>query len=459
MLGAVWTGLQSIGWLLYFLRQLISDTLNVNYRLVSALGHIIAGIAKVLYMVFNLTSLALYEVISYVLLTVSGIVLFTVDCLSFVVHCCILLFKIIYYIVTGLASGVFFVVVTPFCACQTIHSWVIWIFNTERWLNAASWSLQTCIDGLAQVGENAWSVLMYSITAVSCWMSSVATFTYECMTLLCSTTYGGLLWLHAVATEAIIFVLFQFWSFIALLPNFVYNCCLMLLISPVYGLVDLCGASCVCLVSISLTVLITMMLFIRSHRLSRLIPSFLRHSTGEVIRIDLDDVDVFDVSDDEQGYFHGHAANIYDFAENGDEDMEEEDDTDVDESNMTESTEEESDGTEGVTDSDIDDSDAETIDVQLPDPLNTAFLDERQHGYATRSKDHVTRLQQRLDQERERSLCVICQDQAKSVLVLPCRHMCMCVDCARTVVSGAHNQRRICPLCRSNIRVVMNVYT
>jgi len=112
-----------------------------------------------------------------------------------------------------------------------------------------------------------------------------------------------------------------------------------------------------------------------------------------------------------------------------------------------------------VNDSDIDDSDAETIDVQLPDRPAASRPDGRQHGYATRSKGNVSHLQQRLDHERERSLCVICQDQMKSVLVLPCRHMCMCVDCARTVVSGAHGQRRICPLCRANIRIVMNVYT
>jgi len=452
--GALWTCLQSIGWLLYFLRQLISDTLNVNYRLVSALGHTVAGVAKALYVLLSLASLALYEAICYVLLTISGIILFTVDCLSFVIHCCTLLFKVIYYIVTGLANGVFLVVVTPFLACQTVHSWVVWIFNTERWLNAAAWCLRACSSTVAVVGENAWSLVMCLVTAVYCWMSTIATSAYEHMTLFCSTGYNGLLSLSTAATDAILFMLFQFWSIVALLPDFVYGCFLMLLVNPVHGLLDLCGATCLCLISISLTVLLTVLIIIRSSRLTRLIPSFLRHSTGNVIHIDLNGMDIIDISDDEQG----HAANVFGFADDDGEDMEEEEDTDVDESVMAESSGEESDATSIVTDSDVDDSDAETIDVQLPDPLNTAFLGGRHHGYETRSKSKVDQLQQRLDQERERSLCVICQDQVKSVLVLPCRHMCMCVDCARTVVSGIHNQRRICPLCRANIRAVMNVY-
>jgi len=461
VLGALWTGLQSIGWLLYFLRQLISDTLDINYRLVSSLGHIIAGITKAVYMVLSLASLAVYEGISYVLLTISGIILFTADCLSFVVHCCTLLSKVIYYIVSGLANGLFFVAVTPLFACQTVHSWVLWIFNTERWLNAAVWCLQMCSSALALAGENAWSLILYSVTIVSYWMDTFATFTYEHVTLLCSTAYNGLFLLSTLAVEAALVPLYQFWSLIAQFPNSVHGCILVLLVNPLHGLMDLCDASYLCLISISLTVLLTVLviLFMHSGRLMWLIPSFLRHSTGEVIRINFDDMDVIDVSDDEQDYLPGHAANVFGFAGN-DEDMEEEEeDTDVDESDMGESTEEESDNGGIITDSDVDDSDAETIDVQLPDQLNTAFLGGRHHGYATRSKSNVDQLQQRLDQERERNLCVICQDQVKSVLVLPCRHMCMCVSCARTVVSGRHNDRRICPLCRGNIRVVMNVYT
>ena len=381
MFGAVWTGLQSIAWLLYFLSQLISDTLNVNYRLVSTLGHIIAGIAKAVYMLFSFASLALYEIASYVLSTISGIILFLIDCLSFVVHLCTLLFKIIYYI----ASSIMFVAVAPFCACQTIHSWVIWIFNTEHWLNAATWCLRTCSNALSLVGENTRNLIFYLATAVSCWMFAVATFTYEHTMLLCCIIYNGLTSLSTAATESILFVLFQFWNFIALLPSFLSDSCLMLVVNPVRGLLDLCGVSSLCLISISLTVFITTLLFILSHRLLRLIPSFLGHSAGEVIRINLNDVDIIDVSDDEQGYIQGHAANMFDFAED-DEDTEE-GDSDPDESNMAESSEGETDSTGIVTDSDVDDSDAETIDVQLPDQLNTAFLAGPCHGYATRSKD------------------------------------------------------------------------
>ena len=452
LFGALWTGLQGIGWLVCFLHQLITDTFNFNYRLVNGVGYLVVGVAKLLYMLFSGVTLAVYEVVSYVLLTVAGICSFVIDCLGFVAHCLCLLSKLIYYTVTGLADGVFFVVLMPVCACQTVHEWITWIFNTQRWLNASAWCFRTCGNALSVIGESSWNLILSLATTVNYWLFTFTTFICEKTVLLSCYVYNGCLFLSNYLIENIVLVLFRIWSLIALSIYCIYDCFLMLLENLVSGLFELTGATYFCLIPISISVLT--MLFHHRNRLARLLPRFLWHSTGEVIRINLDDVDLVEVSDDEEDQDFANDE----FLDDENEDLEAED-TDDEESVMAESSDEQSDEMSVVNDSDIDDSDAETIDVQLPDRPAASRPDGRQHGYATRSKGNVSHLQQRLDHERERSLCVICQDQMKSVLVLPCRHMCMCVDCARTVVSGAHGQRRICPLCRANIRIVMNVYT
>ena len=42
-------------------------------------------------------------------------------------------------------------------------------------------------------------------------------------------------------------------------------------------------------------------------------------------------------------------------------------------------------------------------------------------------------------------LCVICQDREKSVVLMPCRHMCLCAECSN------HSTVNSCPQCRTVI--------
>ncbi|XP_075152820.1 uncharacterized protein LOC142226611 [Haematobia irritans] len=52
--------------------------------------------------------------------------------------------------------------------------------------------------------------------------------------------------------------------------------------------------------------------------------------------------------------------------------------------------------------------------------------------------------------------CVVCIDRQKSVLLMPCKHVCLCEECA----SGLFNSRKIgiCPLCRVVITNTMSIY-
>ena len=45
---------------------------------------------------------------------------------------------------------------------------------------------------------------------------------------------------------------------------------------------------------------------------------------------------------------------------------------------------------------------------------------------------------------REERLCVVCMVHEKKVLLLPCKHLCMCKACTDKIVTGSAR----CPVCR-----------
>ncbi|EKG08343.1 hypothetical protein TCSYLVIO_000510 [Trypanosoma cruzi] len=58
------------------------------------------------------------------------------------------------------------------------------------------------------------------------------------------------------------------------------------------------------------------------------------------------------------------------------------------------------------------------------------------------------------EEEEEIDLCVICLLNPKDTTLLPCRHMCLCYECA-SILRFQQNNR--CPVCRSNIDRVMTL--
>jgi RING finger protein 26 len=104
---------------------------------------------------------------------------------------------------------------------------------------------------------------------------------------------------------------------------------------------------------------------------------------------------------------------------------------------------------------DSDDS-VEPIDIQLPPECQYNL---RRSATPSRQKRKSTQdIEKEMEQEREKQMCVVCQDNKKSVLILPCRHMCLCVDCGNRIARARPLTRRICPLCREKIRTIMNIY-
>ncbi len=56
------------------------------------------------------------------------------------------------------------------------------------------------------------------------------------------------------------------------------------------------------------------------------------------------------------------------------------------------------------------------------------------------------------DAQKEARLCIICCEKEKSVVLMPCRHMCLCEDC------GGMERITVCPLCRKAIVHKISVY-
>lgn len=55
---------------------------------------------------------------------------------------------------------------------------------------------------------------------------------------------------------------------------------------------------------------------------------------------------------------------------------------------------------------------------------------------------------------KDSNLCIICQDRDRCVVLFPCRHLCLCVECAREMSSYQND----CPLCRTRISQKINVF-
>lgn len=51
--------------------------------------------------------------------------------------------------------------------------------------------------------------------------------------------------------------------------------------------------------------------------------------------------------------------------------------------------------------------------------------------------------------------CIICQDELKSIVLMPCRHLCLCSNCYRRL----RRYRRECPVCRQPFVQTIQVFT
>ena len=87
-----------------------------------------------------------------------------------------------------------------------------------------------------------------------------------------------------------------------------------------------------------------------------------------------------------------------------------------------------------------------------------ATQDQRPTQPGSCKENGTGELRAELERERDKNLCVVCQDQQKSMLVMPCRHMCLCRGCSGELLRLRRWQSRTCPLCRCRITSILEVY-
>ncbi|XP_005182801.1 uncharacterized protein LOC101897854 [Musca domestica] len=52
--------------------------------------------------------------------------------------------------------------------------------------------------------------------------------------------------------------------------------------------------------------------------------------------------------------------------------------------------------------------------------------------------------------------CIVCMERAKNILLLPCKHICLCSNCAEHIM--AERETKFCPLCRQDIIDTLEVF-
>lgn len=74
-----------------------------------------------------------------------------------------------------------------------------------------------------------------------------------------------------------------------------------------------------------------------------------------------------------------------------------------------------------------------------------------------RNEKNVDLIEQ-LERERDQNLCVVCQTEKKNIVVMPCRHMCMCKSCCARLFQMQRYHRKTCPICRHVITSTLEIY-
>lgn len=55
----------------------------------------------------------------------------------------------------------------------------------------------------------------------------------------------------------------------------------------------------------------------------------------------------------------------------------------------------------------------------------------------------------------DENLCIVCEESRRRVTLLPCKHMCLCTNCASKHLRKTLNE---CPMCRAKIEDYMEIF-
>jgi len=75
------------------------------------------------------------------------------------------------------------------------------------------------------------------------------------------------------------------------------------------------------------------------------------------------------------------------------------------------------------------------------------IIQSSSHKIEKRKKDQLEEIEK---QYKSQKLCCICFEREKNILLLQCKHVCVCSNCVTTLT--------MCPICRSNISSNIQIY-
>ena len=96
------------------------------------------------------------------------------------------------------------------------------------------------------------------------------------------------------------------------------------------------------------------------------------------------------------------------------------------------------------------------------EPKDGRYLDlmeqlEREREQLEREREQLERDREQLERDRDENLCVVCQTERKNIVLMPCRHMCMCKNCCEQLMEVYG--KTSCPLCCQSIASTLEIYT
>ena len=100
---------------------------------------------------------------------------------------------------------------------------------------------------------------------------------------------------------------------------------------------------------------------------------------------------------------------------------------------------------------DSDDEENERIDARR---RNYVLLRQRAESRKGGGAGVEEELLREVEREREDKLCCICADMEKCIMMLPCRHLCICERCMTLL----KNHGNSCPMCRKPVKQMIKAY-
>jgi len=470
-------------WIVSNTGTIVKDVFNFNFNLVMATGRLACDFVSVIYALLATVGFALREIICFILTGTMFILSLIQEFLYWFLGSFALLWRVVLYVFSQLAVGVNSVLQGIFYVVQSLLQWIVSAFSMERLVR----SLQQTNQQLKTVFDN-------SISAATCRTSCVLTFLRQCYTTTASSFAH---WIHS-GISIISSAFHCSWTMVRNdavsttgLPKIDISDAYSNTPDSVTVPVEVQDWQ---YFGVKFTKLIALGFLVTLVLLALYLLTILKRRRTEIVRLRQNRVVINDYSDNEDNdtvpvtlqnrrrgrlvitnysYIdrrriaqrnHTRQNHTVDNYSDNEDDTLDMDDTDSSALNsdddsvngenvsvvsVTDDDDDYGNETETITDDSDTISDTDTnadgIDVQLPDQ------NDQQDASRASLPGHSADL--------DRALCVVCQDQVKSVLLLPCRHLCMCVGCARTIANGNHGQGRTCPLCRSSFYTVMNVYT